>query len=160
MAKEELFRIPVAGLVLRGLGAFPVRRGEVDLAAMRHALRLLRQGKVVGVFPEGGRAREGRLQEFQRGAALLALRTQAPLVPVALIDTNRILGRGGVFHRFQVRIGSPIRPDPGVLLARGAEADRYSLLAQRAVAELLRHGEANFFPVAGFHSAETNDNNA
>lgn len=158
MAKEELFRLPLVGLVLRGLGAFPVRRGEADLAAMRQALRLLRQGKVVGVFPEGGRSRRGALEEFQRGAALLALRTQAPLVPVALIGTNRILGRLGAFHRFKVRIGPPIWPAPEAMLAKGAEVERYSLLAQEAVSELLRQPEANFFLPEGFRSSETKDN--
>lgn len=138
MAKEELFRIPLVGLVLKALGAFPVRRGEADLAAMRAALRLLRQGKVVGVFPEGGRNRTEGLQAFQRGAALLAVRARAPIVPVAVVGTNRILGRGGIFRRFQVRIGRPIYPEAAALLPRGTELARFSLVAREAVAELVR----------------------
>lgn len=140
MAKEELFRIPLVGLVLKGLGAFPVHRGEADLAAMRRAMRLLRQGKVVGIFPEGGRNRSGGVQTFQRGAALLAARCRAPIVPVAVIGTNRILGRAGAFYRFQVRVGRPIFPGPEAVLAKGAELSRYSTLAQEAVAELVRQG--------------------
>ncbi|MGB9885949.1 MAG: lysophospholipid acyltransferase family protein [Moorellales bacterium] len=159
MAKEELFRLPLVGLVLRGLGAFPVRRGEADLAAMRQALRLLRQGKVVGIFPEGGRSRRGTLEEFQRGAALLALRTQAPLLPVALIGTNRILGRRGAFYRFKVRVGPPIWPAPEAMLAKGTEVERYAALAQEAVGELLRQTETNFFVREGFRSSKTKDNN-
>lgn len=139
MAKEELFRIAGLGWIIRGLGAFPVRRGQADLAAMRWGMRLLRQDKVLGIFPEGGRNRtEETVMAFQRGAALLAVRGRAALVPVAVIGTDRIAGRRGIFHRFEVRIGDPIFLAPEAMLADKSELARVSLMAQQAVADLTR----------------------
>ncbi|HEX6989754.1 MAG TPA: lysophospholipid acyltransferase family protein, partial [Bacillota bacterium] len=62
MAKEELFRYPVLGTLLAKVGAFPVRRGTPDRRALKTALDLLASGKVVGLFPEGTRSRDGRLR--------------------------------------------------------------------------------------------------
>lgn len=102
MAKHELFRKPLAAWVLRRLGAFPVRRGQPDRWALRHALDLLDRGAVVGLFPEGTRSR-GRLGPFEPGAALLAIKSGAPVLPVAIAGPYRP-GR-----RVRVRIGVPFR---------------------------------------------------
>lgn len=102
MAKHELFRNPLAAWVLRRLGAFPVRRGQPDRWALRHALDLLDRGAVVGLFPEGSRSR-GRLGPFEPGAALLAIKSGAPVLPVAIAGPYRP-GR-----RVRVRIGVPFR---------------------------------------------------
>lgn len=109
MAKEELFQIPGLGFLLRALGAFPVRRGKSDRAALHASLEMLRQGQVVGMFPEGTRVRAGELGRFYGGAALLSLKTGAPLVPVALEGTDNIF-RKGWFHPFYVIIGAPLFP--------------------------------------------------
>ena len=74
MAKAELFRIPVLGFLIRELGAFPVQRGAADRSAIRRALRILNDGGVVGVFPEGTRNRRGEVLNPQGGAALIALK--------------------------------------------------------------------------------------
>lgn len=104
MAKQELFRYPLFGWLLRRLGAFPVRRGHPDRQALRHSLDLLRRGEVVGLFPEGTRSR-GFLGPFEPGAGLLAVRSGAPVLPVAIDGPYRI-GR-----RIRVRIGPPLRWD-------------------------------------------------
>lgn len=109
MAKEELFQIPGLGVLLRALGAFPVKRCRSDRAALQASLEVLRQGQVVGMFPEGTRVRAGELGRFYGGAALLSLKTGAPLVPVALKGTNNIF-RKGWFHPFYVTIGAPLFP--------------------------------------------------
>lgn len=98
MAKEELFRLPVAGWLIKMLGAFPVDRGRVDFTSLRRALNLLESGQVVGVFPQGGRG----LKAFRRGAALMAVKTHAPIVPVA------IKGKSTPWPRFEVNIGGPL----------------------------------------------------
>lgn len=102
MAKEELFRIPFLNLIIRWLGAFPVRRGLADRKAYRTALLLLRRGQVVGIFPEGKRSHTGRLLPPQSGAAVLALRTGVPVLPVC------IEGSRGLAGRVVVRVGTPL----------------------------------------------------
>lgn len=101
IAKEELFRIPLFGSLLRILGAFPVRREAFDRKALKTALDYLMRGRVVGVFPEGRRSHTGDLLPAQPGAAILALKTGAPVVPVALIGTR------GVCGKVRVRVGKP-----------------------------------------------------
>ncbi|NQS75879.1 MAG: 1-acyl-sn-glycerol-3-phosphate acyltransferase [Peptococcaceae bacterium] len=102
MAKAELFKIPVIGYVLRISGAFPVRRDKSDRRAIRTALRLLKEGEMVGVFPEGTRSHTGNLLRPHLGAAMLAGKANVPMVPVALIGTR------GVFGRVRMVIGTPI----------------------------------------------------
>jgi 1-acyl-sn-glycerol-3-phosphate acyltransferase len=88
MAKEELYRLSVIRTILHAAGAFPVdRRGDAGRAVAR-GVELLDQGAVIGVFPEGT-AITDRKKGYRRGAARLALASGAPLVPVALIDTER-----------------------------------------------------------------------
>jgi 1-acyl-sn-glycerol-3-phosphate acyltransferase len=84
MAKVELFEKRFLGAYVRGLGAFPVRRGEGDREALRIAERVLSEGKVVVVFPEGHRSDNHALIEAHSGVALIAMRASAPVVPVAI----------------------------------------------------------------------------
>lgn len=100
MAKEELFKFFLFGWVLRKIGVFPVKRGLPDRRAIRQALKLLGEGKVVGMFPEGRRSKTGRLQEPLNGVALIALKSRAPILPVAIIGPYRL------FQPVKVVIGS------------------------------------------------------
>ena len=106
MAKEELFRNGFIGGVLRGLGAFPVKRGTGGTDALEEAYALLRDNAVVGVFIEGTRSKTGELQRPKTGAALLHYRTKAPVVPVCITGST---GKWPVpFQRTEVRFGKPI----------------------------------------------------
>lgn len=110
MAKAELFRLPFLSWALPRVGAFPVARGAADRSALRKSIDLLNSGEVVGLFPEGTRTKTGELQKPLRGAGLVALRTNVPVIPVALIGTFKPFRTGGVLpSRFVVRIGSPLR---------------------------------------------------
>jgi len=84
MAWDKIFTIPVAGRILRWLGAFPVSLVNPESSAYKTALRVLKGGKALMVFPEGGRSADGRLQPFKEGAARLALKTGATVLPVAI----------------------------------------------------------------------------
>lgn len=87
MAKAELFKIPGFGAFLYKLGAFPVKRGGVSKDSIRLALNLLEQQSVLGVFPEGTRSKGKQLDELgagKKGAASLALRSGATVIPVAI----------------------------------------------------------------------------
>jgi 1-acyl-sn-glycerol-3-phosphate acyltransferase len=97
MAKSELFN-PLMGPILKAGGAFPVRRGEGDLAAIRQAAELVRAGEIVVMFPEGTRRKKGLRKKHEArahtGAARIALSSEAPLVPAAIKGTDRLTRLG------------------------------------------------------------------
>ena len=106
MAKEELFKNPFLRLLLgTGLGAFPVKRGTADLSAIKTALTYLKKGKAIGIFPEGTRSKTGQLQKAEPGVAMLAIKGNAPVVPIA------IKGRYGLFSKIIINIGKPMNFD-------------------------------------------------
>ncbi|QKE84666.1 lysophospholipid acyltransferase family protein [Arthrobacter sp. NEB 688] len=120
LAKESVFRAPLAGWLMRAMGHVPVDRRAGAAAAVR-ALRLLRAGEVVGVYPEATIGHAFTLKEradLRPGAARLALETGAPLVPVAHWGLHRVLTVGGRFSLRRGRwvgvvVGEPLRPLPG-----------------------------------------------
>lgn len=108
MAKEELFSPAIAGAIISSLYAFPVKRGAADRAAIKTALGILKQGLCLGVFPEGTRSKDGKLHKAEAGVALLAAMGKAPVVPVALINTNRIFQNGGLLPQLKIIFGEPM----------------------------------------------------
>lgn len=111
MAKKELFANPLFGWILRKVNAFPVRRGQADRRAIRHALDLLAKGNVLAMFPEGTRSQTGQLQQLQRGAALLALKSGAPVVPMFIGGAYELLEGGRKLPRrgpMRVHVGAPL----------------------------------------------------
>jgi 1-acyl-sn-glycerol-3-phosphate acyltransferase len=94
MAKSELFK-GIFGWGIRSTGAFPVRRGENDTEAIRKAIELLNDGQVLLLFPEGERGDGMKLGPINRGIAMLAKRTGAPIIPTAIVGTHAMLPRGG-----------------------------------------------------------------
>lgn len=131
MAKEEMHRWPIIGWLADRSGVFFVRRGEGDRSAQRAALRLLAEGRPIAIFPEGTRSRDGKLGPAKPGAALLAIRSGAPLLPVAISGTERLFpGHSRVPHRTRVviRIGQtfalahlPTGRIPRELLSEGSD---------------------------------------
>ncbi len=141
VAKEELFSIPVLGPLIAALGAFPIARGRADRAGLRTAERYLRAGNVILVFPEGTRSPDGRLQTPEPGLGLLALRTQAPVVPMAVVGTDRALPLHSPVPRpakITVYIGPPLRfPEYcGQRISRSA-VDDVVARTMKAIAALL-----------------------
>lgn len=134
MAKRELFGAPVLGFLLRAIGAFPVRRGEVDRAALQTALDVLAAGQPLGFFPEGHRSESGALIRGRPGIAHVALRSNAPIVPIAVIGTRR--ARLGVFWRSDIllRVGEPFRARD---LAAGDDPQAVTDVIMRRLASLL-----------------------
>lgn len=104
MAKHDLFRIKPLGFVLRGVDAFAVKRGEADRQAFKSTLAMLEEERVVCIFPEGTRRSGGVLGEPEPGAAVFALRTGCPVVPVFVEGSDRMLDARGRFHRGRVTV--------------------------------------------------------
>lgn len=90
MAKAEVFNYPVLSWFARKAGAFPVERGKPDRSALRHAQALLADGLLVGIFPEGARSRTGGLIQPLSGASLVAVRSNAPVIPCAIVGSERL----------------------------------------------------------------------
>ena len=91
MARADLFEHPILGPYLRAVHVFPLQRGASDLGAMREAVRRLRSGGGIAIFPEGGRQFSGRLGTAKRGVGLIAETAQVPIVPVLVQGTFQAL---------------------------------------------------------------------
>lgn len=112
MAKKELFEKPVMRWALKNVGAFPVDRSRADVASIRTAVQYLKNGEPIGIFPEGTRHRESfGMGQIHDGAAWLALKSGAPIVPV-FIDSR------GMFHKIRFYVGEklPLTLDEGEAL--------------------------------------------
>ncbi|MCU0505388.1 MAG: 1-acyl-sn-glycerol-3-phosphate acyltransferase [Chloroflexi bacterium] len=144
MAKQEALDWPIAGPFLKANGAFGIRRGAADTDAFRLAKRVLDDGRVLGTFPEGRRSHTGALERGKEGVALLAIRTGAPILPVAVWGTERLWPVGNTFPhpggRVHLRVGPPF-----VLDRRTVDGKREDL---PAVADRLMEGIAILLPPA------------
>lgn len=105
MAKESLFKIPIVSFLIKRFGAFPVKRGVQDKQALRTAMGILKEGQVLGIFPEGTRSKTGRLGKPLPGAGMFALKEDSVVIPVA------ILGPYAFFKGLRIVFGEPVKLD-------------------------------------------------
>jgi 1-acyl-sn-glycerol-3-phosphate acyltransferase len=113
MAKEEIWRSPYLGSLVGSLGAFPVHRSGTDRLALDRAQTVLNRGDVLILFPEGTRRQGPVVAEILEGAPFLAARTGAPVVPIALSGTDRVVPPGSTVPRpakIHVVVGPPLPP--------------------------------------------------
>lgn len=132
MAKGELLRYPVLGWILKKVGVFGVDRGKSDVKAIKEALRVLKDGHKLLLFPEGTRFRSGETQGAKTGAAMLALRTGVPIVPIWMPAKKKWFGRTPVIF------GDPYYPE----MAEGAKPtpDDYRRVADDLLARIMELG--------------------
>ncbi|MEO8463302.1 MAG: (d)CMP kinase [Chloroflexota bacterium] len=127
MGKREVFEMPFISWLARHGGIHPVERGAADIEAFKTALRILDGGHILAVFPEGTRSPDGRLQRAKDGVAVLAMRSNAVVVPIGLADSNHLWPRGHKFPvhtpRVTVRIGEPFNLAEALAAAAGATRD-------------------------------------
>jgi 1-acyl-sn-glycerol-3-phosphate acyltransferase len=143
LGKKELFEWPVIGWVARNGGIHPVDRDAADVDAFRMAERVLAEGHVLMVFPEGTRSPTGELQKPKDGLAMVALRSGAPVVPIGISNTDRVWPKGQLLPRpgkhATMRVGRPFSVAdalPGGLSRKAAKAAATELIMRR-IAELL-----------------------
>ena len=110
MVKHEFYYSVRGARFVRAFGAFPVHRGEVDREALHRAVKVLEDGQVLGMFPEGTRSPNAQMQHAYPGTALIALKSGAPILPVGISGTERIHGVKSVVlghPHITVSIGQP-----------------------------------------------------
>ena len=109
MGKEELFKNPIMAKICRALHVFPVKRGAADKSAIKTAVKLLKDGKCFGIFPEGTRSKTGKLGKAESGVSLIAAMTKSIVIPAAIVNTEKIFSSEIKFPRLAVVYGSPIK---------------------------------------------------
>lgn len=127
MAKAEVMRVPVIGWLLGKAGVFGVNRGAADINAVKTALRFLKEGRKLLMFPEGTRVEEGENVEAKTGAAMFAVRTGAPIVPVYIPAKKRW------FRPTTVVIGQPFYPK---VADRKGTSEEYRAIADDLMARI------------------------
>lgn len=123
MAKTELMKNGFLKWLLNQIRVIPVDRGNSDMAAMRASMKVLKEGNVLGVFPEGTRYKQGNMEELETGMAMLALRSGVPVIPAYLHPKVRF------FHKTTCTIGEPIPTED--LIAQGINKETCDLLLKR-----------------------------
>ena len=139
MAKEELFRSKFLRYFIRGFGAFPVHRGQLDRKSFRHAEGVLERDFVLVMFPEATRSKDARLQPAYSGSAMIALRSGTPIIPVGITGTENVKGYKWLLRRprLTVNIGRPFNlPQVNGKVTR-ADLSNCTDLMMTHIAELL-----------------------
>ncbi|WP_297890095.1 lysophospholipid acyltransferase family protein [Sulfurihydrogenibium sp.] len=114
LAKKELFEVPVLGWFIKKAGAIPVKRDSRDTATIKKSIQLLKEGYVIGIFPEGTRARPGEFRKPQPGVGYLIEKAKVPVIPILIEGTDKVLPVNSKLpklfkYNIDVKIGKPIR---------------------------------------------------
>ena len=113
MAKSELFSVPILGFIIKSCGAYPVKRGIVDKTTIKTACQKLSNDNSIGIFIDGTRQKNGRVNKPKQGAALLSFKNQKLLLPVAIINSHRLARLKffiPFFTKIVIKVGKPIPP--------------------------------------------------
>ena len=113
MAKAELFKIPVLGFIINACGAYPVKRGIADKNTIKTACEKLSNNNSIGIFIDGTRQKNGRVNKPKQGAALLAFKNQKLLLPVAIVNSHKLVRFKfciPFFSKIVIKVGKPMEP--------------------------------------------------
>ena len=113
MAKAELFKIPFLGFIIKACGAYPVKRGIADKNTIKTACKKLSSDNSIGIFIDGTRQKNGRVNKPKQGAALLAFKNQKLLLPVAIVNSHRLIRFKffiPLFSKIVIKVGKPVQP--------------------------------------------------
>ena len=137
MAKSELFRIPLLGFIIKSCGAYPVKRGIVDKTTIKIACEKLSNNNCIGIFIDGTRQKDGRVNKPKKGAALLSFKNQKMLLPVAIINSHRLVRLKffiPFFAKIVIKVGKPINPPDG---ASKNDLDKITHYLQESINNML-----------------------
>ncbi|MBQ3053897.1 MAG: 1-acyl-sn-glycerol-3-phosphate acyltransferase [Clostridia bacterium] len=126
MAKKELFKIPLLGSFVKSCGAFPIDRSVSDISAVRTALKLLKEGNALMMFPEGRRNKEFVSSKIKPGALTIASKAGVPILPVYIEGKYRLFGKTKIYY------GKPIPPEKIQELIKSASentADKTTIMS-------------------------------
>ena len=113
MAKSELFKIPFLGFIIKACGAYPVKRGIADKNTIKTACKKLSNDNSIGIFIDGTRQKNGRVNKPKQGAALLAFKNQKLLLPVAIVNSHKLIRFKffiPLFSKIVIKVGKPVQP--------------------------------------------------
>ena len=136
LARKSLLDVPVLGQILPELNVIPVDPKNADRSALMGAIRVVRNGGAMLIFPEGTRSLDGRQQFAQPGLGMIAVKTRAPVVPVRIDGSYEALPRGSAFPRrvfISVRVGRPISESP---LHVDKDREAYADFSSRVLSEI------------------------
>lgn len=128
MAKKELFENKIFAKILTRLGAFPVNRNGVDLSAIRNSLKILKEEKALGIFPEGTRSIEENINNAKPGIAMIGIKGKSNIIPI-YIDTKYKL-----FRKTRVIIGSSISIED--FYDQKLNMDQYSSVSRQVMTKI------------------------
>ena len=133
IAKEELFKIPFVKQSLEATGAIPIKRGTFDRAAINSSIKLLKEGEVVGVFPEGTRShsKELDLGQSHNGASFIATRAKTKIIPFAIIPNKNFR----LFSEIKIVVGDEI--DATRLKEEGKSHDEITTILMKAISDII-----------------------
>lgn len=144
LGRNDLFPIPVLNGLLQALGWIPVRLGRLDREAFGKAINLIRAGKVVVIFPEGGRSHDGHLREPKAGIGVIVSQTGCPVVPAYLKGTFEVLPPGASWPRLRpvtVRFGDLIRFETERPQERAATKQFYQRVSRTVIEQIAALGQ-------------------
>ncbi len=127
MGKHTLFKAPVVGPLARAFGAFPVDRSRTDITAMKTALRILKDGGVLGIFPEGTRIKGGKISDPKGGIAMFAWKTKSPVLPIHVEYRRRF----HFLNHIELTVGEPI-PASELGIEKGT-SEEYTAASERLI---------------------------
>lgn len=133
LAKNELFSIPVVGWFIKSMGSIPVKRNSGDIGAMRTALGVFKSGNVLGIFPTGTRERKHKNAPVKPGVALIAAKSDVPVIPIHIITNYRL------FSRVKIVIGEPV--DIGDCGGKLPHRDELEKIADKIYKSILSLGD-------------------
>jgi 1-acyl-sn-glycerol-3-phosphate acyltransferase len=142
MAKEELFRSPFLRPWLRWAGSLSIRRGGkvIDKQKMLKSARdALEKGLILGMFPEGGRSRDGKLRKGKPGSAVIASKTNVPILPIGIVGTDKINGISWLWKRpgIVINIGKPFKLPPNYSKMSKSQMQLLTAQLMKEIAALL-----------------------